>query len=262
MTSALIGHTGFVGSNLLRQGQFDELFRSSDIHEIAGCSFDRVVCAGAAGAKWIANEKPEDDLENIKRLIDCLCDVEAGMFTLISTVDVLGDTPYGYNRLRLENFVRAGFDNHRIVRLPALFGPGMKKNVLYDLMYGHRLDEINTESTYQWYPLRRLTEDLAKIDAADVRLVNLVSEPIANWRIRDRLFPNVIIGGPKAPEVHYDQRCDNAAIWHGERFAGMKYIIGREEILDEMESFLLEELLNGRQDDQGLLATADQGSRA
>src|SRR5579863_8825872 len=228
MTSALIGHTGFVGSNLLRQGQFDELFRSSDIHEIAGCSFDRVVCAGAAGAKWIANEKPEDDLENIKRLIDCLCDVEAGMFTLISTVDVLGDTPYGYNRLRLENFVRAGFDNHRIVRLPALFGPGLRKNVLFDLMHGHRLERINAESWYQWFPVKWLTREIETLERENPRTVILASEPVATREIVARFFPSVRIGENPDPPVYQN----------------FPFALSRGAVLAEMESFLLEELLN------------------
>ena len=35
-TRALIGHTGFVGSNLARQGAFDALYNSSNIESIAG----------------------------------------------------------------------------------------------------------------------------------------------------------------------------------------------------------------------------------
>ncbi len=45
MRTALIGHTGFVGSNLLAEHPFDELYRSTNIETIAGERFDLVVCA-------------------------------------------------------------------------------------------------------------------------------------------------------------------------------------------------------------------------
>jgi hypothetical protein len=59
MSSALIGHTGFVGGNLRRQGSYDELYNSKNIESIAERSFDLVVSAGAPAAKWIANREPE-----------------------------------------------------------------------------------------------------------------------------------------------------------------------------------------------------------
>ena len=47
MTDALIGHSGFVGSSLLRQRPFEARFRSTDIAEARGRTCDLVVCAGA-----------------------------------------------------------------------------------------------------------------------------------------------------------------------------------------------------------------------
>ena len=51
--TALIGNTGFVGGNLLRQQPFDALFNSKNIDDIAGRSFDLVVCAGVRAEKWL-----------------------------------------------------------------------------------------------------------------------------------------------------------------------------------------------------------------
>lgn len=44
--NALIGHTGFVGSNLREQHEFDVFFNSRNIEEIKGGEFDLLVCAG------------------------------------------------------------------------------------------------------------------------------------------------------------------------------------------------------------------------
>ena len=90
-SAALIGYTGFVGSNLLRQRNFDACFNSTNIDEIGGRSFDLIVCAGARAEKWKANAEPERDLDNIECLIRALSQADARRLVLISTVDVFGN---------------------------------------------------------------------------------------------------------------------------------------------------------------------------
>ena len=46
MTNGLIGYSGFVGSTLLKQAAFEARYRSTNIGEIEGRSFDTLVCAG------------------------------------------------------------------------------------------------------------------------------------------------------------------------------------------------------------------------
>src|SRR3954468_23314903 len=87
-SSALIGYTGFVGSNLLRQRKFEDCFNSSNIDQISGRNFDIVVVAGARAEKWKANADPAGDLDNIESLIKALTRVNASRVVLISTVDV------------------------------------------------------------------------------------------------------------------------------------------------------------------------------
>ncbi|RYG95008.1 MAG: pyridine nucleotide transhydrogenase, partial [Alphaproteobacteria bacterium] len=140
MTNALIGFSGFVGSTLLKQADFERLYRSTNISEIEGQSFDTVVCAGAPAQKWIANREPDADREKIEGLIAHLKSVRCKTFILISTVDVFKnaigvdeETPvdatglqaYGLHRCLLEKFVESHFPNHLIVRLPGLVGPGL-----------------------------------------------------------------------------------------------------------------------------------------
>ena len=42
--NSLIGFSGFVGGTLLKQACFEDLYRSTNIGEIEGKSFDLVVC--------------------------------------------------------------------------------------------------------------------------------------------------------------------------------------------------------------------------
>src|SRR5438132_8679966 len=119
MTSALIGYTGFVGSTLLRQTRFDDLYNRGNIESIAGRSYDLLVCAGAPAQKWLANCEPEPDRANLERLMAALATVKARQVVLISTVDVLlvpvdvdesavidmvSQQPYGRHRYELERF--------------------------------------------------------------------------------------------------------------------------------------------------------------
>ena len=149
MQDALIGHTGFVGQTLLHQHPFPAQFNSATIHNSAGQDFATVVCAAAPGSMFEANRFPDRDAQAIDGLIDRLSRLRAKRFVLISTIAVLDRfdgqatetttafqtaLPYGVNRRRLEVFCAAHFADCLIVRLPALFGPGLRKNFLFDLM--------------------------------------------------------------------------------------------------------------------------------
>jgi hypothetical protein len=219
MVSALIGHTGFVGSNLARQMHFDEFYNSKNIEEIRGRSFDLVVCAGAPGAKWYANAHPREDYDSIAQLVSALRNAEIRTLILISTIDaIIAKDAYGENRRFLEIV-----NLHRgIVRLPALFGLGLKKNALYDLMRGKRLDEIAPNATYQWYPLRRLAVDINRVNGE----VNFTSDPIAMSEIRDRFFPGLEIGPWREDAPSYNVEGDPA------------FRLSKAEVFGEMEAFL------------------------
>ena len=88
MKTALIGHSGFVGSSLARQTSFDARYRSTDIQDIRGKHFDLLVCAGASGKKWLANREPANDLRSLETLMSHLEHVRSDRVVLISTVDV------------------------------------------------------------------------------------------------------------------------------------------------------------------------------
>ena len=90
MKTALIGYSGFVGQSLLHAASFEHLYRSTNIQDIVGQSFELVVCAGAPGQKWLANKDPLADAQSIDSLISCLESIKTERFVLISTVDVFG----------------------------------------------------------------------------------------------------------------------------------------------------------------------------
>lgn len=249
MTDALIGHTGFVGSNLAGQRSFGAAFNSRNIETIRDQQFGEIVCAGVSAVKWLANKEPEADWQGIRRLTDHLEHVRAEHFTLISTIDVYRETagltekdpppteglhPYGRHRLALESFVAERFPSHTIVRLPALFGTGLKKNALFDLMTNNMTDRIVPNASFQWYPLRRLTSDLATVRAAGINLINITSEPVTMSAIRDHFFPDVAIGEPVANPPLYDLRSVYDTLLGGRN----GYHLDAAAVWDEMRAFV------------------------
>src|SRR4051812_9669670 len=143
MDITVIGNTGMVGSTICRQTAVASGYRSSNIAEIRGLSLDTVICAGAPAVKWKANQEPAADLANLQALMGHLETIRTNRFVLISTVDVYKNpnrvdelTPietegldaYGRNRFLLEEFVTHQFPSVNIIRLPELFGEGLKKN--------------------------------------------------------------------------------------------------------------------------------------
>jgi hypothetical protein len=226
MADALIGSTGFVGTTLLAQRPFECRVHSTDIDAIVSRSFDLVVCAGAPAQKWIANREPEADRSNIRGLIERLATIRCGTFVLISTVDVfkspLGvdeETPvdeaglhaYGLHRRLLEKFVVERFPRRLIVRLPGLIGPGLRKNVVFDLLNGNNLDRIDSRSVFQFYPTVNLWCDLRRALEAGLSLVHLTAEPISVAEASadgfgvpfERTFPGAVAA--------YDMRTRHAA---------------------------------------------------
>ncbi|MEZ8375720.1 pyridine nucleotide transhydrogenase [Vibrio cyclitrophicus] len=199
----LIGFSGFVGATLLKQTKFDELYRSNNIAEIRGKSFDTVVCAGAPAVKWLANKEPEQDKQSVQSLISHLSTVKCKQFILISTVDVfqnpnqatestaietLGLHPYGLHRYELEEFVKANFSNYLIIRLPGLVGPGLKKNVIYDFLNNNNLDAVDSGGVFQFYPMVNLWSDIQVAIKNNCNLLHLTAEPLSVSEIARECF--------------------------------------------------------------------------
>ncbi len=307
---AIIGHSGFVGGTLVHQHAFDGKFNSKNIDKIAYSNFDTVVCAAAPGSMFIANRYPERDRAAIDALIDQLSKVQAKRFVLISSIAVLDDfaagadestqafqqdIAYGNHRRLLEAFCESQFDNCLVVRLPALFGRGIKKNFLFDLMnpvpsmmpearLATLLEQIapnlrdavagfytldtdtgmcqldrsalnvdprrpaldaavravgmsatqfhNPETTFQYYDMARLWQDIGTAIAADLRCVHLAMAPLRAADIHARLLG---IDMPKTDaKLHReDMRTRHADQWGG---AG-PYLESADTVLNKLSAF-------------------------
>jgi hypothetical protein len=244
----LIGYTGFVGNNLSQQTQFSDYFNSKNSQLMEGKVFDLVVCCGVSATKWLANKDPEADLKNIGSLQNSLKKVKVKKFILISTVDVytnlfhvdeLTDSSYaknhsyGEHRREFEVFCQNNFPNVHIIRLPGLFGVGLKKNIIYDLINDNCLDAINPDSIFQYYDLNCLWDDICKVISEGIELINLCSEPVATVEIINQFFPSAKVENSTSKQQYDVKSRFVKGVWGREG-----YRFSHAEIMSRLGGFI------------------------
>lgn len=251
-TTALLGYTGFVGTTLRGQTRFDALYNSQNIADIRGEGYDVVVCAAAPAAKWKANENPAADLANLQGLMDHLRTVDIAEFVLISTVDVYqrplavdettpihtdGLHAYGTNRYALEQFVAGQFAHHHIVRLPGLFGTGLRKNFLFDLIHRGESPWTHHASIFQFYNMANLWRDLQIVRASEVALINFATEPVQAADVARHSFDIEYTFETEKPPVRYDMHTRHGSLFG---LAG-PYMLAAEDVYTQIRAFAAQE---------------------
>lgn len=250
MKDALLGYSGFVGSHIrenLCPSQTD-YFNSENIQDVAGKEFRYVYSACAPSVKWRANANPDEDAVEIDTLKNILISLKCDKFFHISTIDihspevldqvedeiVPATATYGKNRYHLEVFLRQHFDDKLVIlRLPALFGVGLKKNYLYDLMNKNNLEKVNINSSFQWYSLSWLWGDIKIAQEDGRKTVNLYTESIETNDIIDTFFPDLSSSVGVGTRVFYSQSSK-----YGGRTA--------KEVLEAMTDYLLLEAMKNK----------------
>jgi sugar phosphate isomerase/epimerase/nucleoside-diphosphate-sugar epimerase len=209
---ALIGYTGFIGSYLRTQIlEPCDLYNSKNISDISNKHYDLIYICGLPATKWKINKYPNEDLDNMLQLQYYLSTCSANTVILISTIDIyskhylhqneddenITEEPYGKHRFMMENYITETFTNSYIIRLPGIFGFGLKKNIIYDFLNNNNVHTINPFNIYQWYYLEDLMNDIIYIRNNDTifkskkKIINLFSEPIKVLEIINMCFPHL-----------------------------------------------------------------------
>ncbi len=305
MRTALVGYTGFVGSNLKESYQFTDLYNSRNIEVAYGTEPDLLVYAGLSAAMFKANANPEADFEYILQAIKNIKEIKPKQIVLISSVAVYDRTfdvdeihvidegqllPYGKNRLHLEKWVSDNCENSLIVRLPALYGINLKKNFIYDyinvipaMLNKKKYQELvgeselivpaykvaddkfyyltavgdekkkvyeyfstasfnaisftDSRSIYQFYNLGRLWSDIEIALKYNIRLINIVTEPVRVAEVYKVLSENDFVNELTKPPYNY-----NIKSIHAELFGGRDgYLIDKGKELADLKQYVEKE---------------------
>ncbi len=203
MKNALIGYTGFIGSNLLNFKKNLSKFNSKNIHKIKNKNFNIIVCAGTSSKIWLAKKKPAEDKKKINNLLNNLKFVNAKKFILISTSEIYGKhrvcnenskldmkkiSNYGLNRLKFENFIIKKFKDNHIIRLPIVYGKKFSKNFIFDLINSNNIEILNGNDFVQIYNVTNLKNDINFVIKNNIRKINISSKPIKVSKIAKKFF--------------------------------------------------------------------------
>lgn len=252
MKTAIIGYTGFVGGNIAAQHDFDDKYDHSNIAEIEGKEYDLVVSAANRADMWRINQEGDIDRAEIDEFIAHISKVKAKKFVLISTVGVYkspngvdedtpidtdGLLPYGENRYYLEQFIRKHFDG-TIIRLSGLFGNGLKKNVIFDLLHNNMVDKIHADGVYQYYNLDNIWKDIKIALDNNLPLVNFAAPPVSTKEVAEYAFG-----------INFDQRPDDIkpAYWDmHSKYSGIYggeegYLYTKQQELDGIKAYVVRE---------------------
>ena len=185
------------------------MFNTSNILDFTKKVYDESIlyltCLPAT--KWLVNKNIQEDLNNILKITNAINQIRFHKIILISTIDVYCESPihsdedvfpliktlnYGSNRYFFEMLIRKTFtyNDLKIFRLPSLFGKHIKKNIVYDLLNDNNIDKINVNSSYQWYDLNDLVNDINYLsyEFPKSTIFNLFSEPIETSELIKNIF--------------------------------------------------------------------------
>jgi NAD dependent epimerase/dehydratase family len=256
--AALIGYTGFVGCNLAASHQFTGSYNTQNIGAIRGRSYDLVVSAAARADSHRINGDGAADLAEIDDYLAILSTVEAAKLVVISTVCIYpggtspdetsplstdGLTPYGANRLHMEQTLAERFDT-LAVRLPQLYGLGLKKGIVYDLLNDYRVGYIRPQGRFQYYDLRRLWDDIQIALRANLRTLNVATPALTSARVALECFGvDIADQAPPGAESPFAQMYtrDMRTI-HADLFGGPSgYLLDEAAEIQALQAFVREQ---------------------
>src|SRR5262249_20396346 len=120
-------------------------------------------------------------------------------------------------------------------RLPGLYGPGLKKNVIHDFLHAHETEKIDARGVFQFYGVHRLWKDIMTAREAAIPVVHLVTEPVSVADVARDAFDMSFTNALDRPPARYDLHTRFA-----ERFGGTgPYIQDRARVLGGIRDFVM-----------------------
>ena len=177
----IVGANGFVGSAFVRYCKKNNLqyasIDRSNYADYIGKDCELLINAAGNSSKRLSLTEPLMDFDkNVRETFLSILDFNFKRYIYLSSIDVYNDcanphnnaetalinpallSRYGLNKYMGELMVRKYTQNHLIIRLGGMVGPGLRKNAAFDILYGNRLF-VNKESAYQYMH----TDEVARI---------------------------------------------------------------------------------------------------
>ena len=167
MKIALIGFEGFVGKalfNKLKDNNEVIGINRNNFNELQEDNYDIIINSAMPSKRFWALNNPLEDFEaTVKLTAEIVYNWKYKKLIQISTVSARCqlDHPYGINKLTAETLVLNHSKKNLIIRLGGLFGEGLDKGVIFDILEGNELF-LNGDSKYNYISTKKAAEIIAK----------------------------------------------------------------------------------------------------
>lgn len=260
---ALVGYTGFVGSNIYvrASNRIEGVYDTQNIEKAYGLEPDVLVFAALRADRQLAQRAPYEDYEQVLEAQRNIKKINPTKLVLISTTDVYknpvgvdeensvfavgsekadqeGILPYNLNRYYFEEWARKTYPELLIMRLAQPYGLNAKVNSLKDFADESIVKQIDSKSKYQFYPLSRIWEDIQTALAEKLSLVNLTSEPVTAGELYNCLTGKNLKSAFDKDSSKRILTTNDVMTIHAEKFGGSgNYICQKSEILGSIGQF-------------------------
>lgn len=263
---ALIGYTGFVGSNIYvrASNRIEGVYDTQNVEKAYGLEPDVLVFAALRSDRQLAARAPYEDYERVLEAQRNIKKINPAKLVLISTTDVYknpvgvdeensvfavgsdradktektGVIPYSLNRYYFEEWARKNYPELLIMRLARPYGLNPKNNFLKDFTDESFIKQLDSKSKYQLYPLSRIWEDIQTALAEKLPVVNLTSEPLSAAEIYQSLTGKTIKAASEKENAKKLLITEDVMTIHADKFGGSgNYICSKKEILGSIKQF-------------------------
>jgi hypothetical protein len=114
-----------------------------------------------------------------------------------------------------------------------MYGPGLKKNLVYDLIHQPGARFAHQDSSFQFYDVRDLWGHVLLARDAGLSVVNLATEPVTSAQVARECF-GVDYRCDDRPQVAYDLRTAHAGALAGREGP---YLRSADEVLTGIRSW-------------------------
>ena len=261
---ALVGYTGFVGSNIYvrASNRIEGVYDTQNVEKAYGLEPDVLVFAALRSDKEFAHRAPYDDYERVLEAQRTIKKINPAKLVLISTTDVYknpvgvdeensvfavgsdkadkeGIMPYNLNRYYFEAWARKNYPDLLIMRLARPYGLNPKSSFLKDFTDENFVKQIDSKSKYQFYPLSRIWEDIQTAIAENLPIVNMTSEPISAGEIYQCLTGKDFKSTSGKEAAKKMLTTEDVMTIYADKFGGSgNYICPKSEILGSIKQFV------------------------
>lgn len=245
INNAIVGHTGFIGTELKKIIKRPKCFSSKNINRLYHYDIKNLFIAAPSSIKFAALQNIEFDLNSIKTLILILNKTKIKKIYLFGTIDavnfenvtnensktnLISCNSYGFYRGLFEKFCLNNFDT-TVLRLPVIFNNDIKKNFLFDIRRKNFNFLPNPNSKLQFYNIDNLKEDLKIIKKKKIKKINLVSQPIKIDEIYKRYLKKKIKFENKSIITH------NLNSIHSKYWGNKNFLYSKRKIFNDLDIF-------------------------